>query len=181
MGTTQNKTTGISLWKIAKRSGAIKKYLHSFCDRYDQLFSSIRHRQLTILEIGVGGYKNKNKGGGSLRMWAEYFPDSTIVGVDNCPKELDLPKNVNIAIGSQTDTNFLMNLSKSYLGFDIVIDDASHVTENTILTFEILCAQTRLFYIVEDLHMSKAVGTKEYFKTIKGADFITENLCVISQ
>jgi demethylmacrocin O-methyltransferase len=167
------------LIKIARKSGAIKKYLTSFADRYEAFFSAIRHEPLTILEIGIGGYKDPNKGGGSLRMWAEYFPNSVIVGLDSQQKILNLPANVRVEQGSQTDVELLDSLVNGYNGFDIVIDDASHVTKNTIISFEALRPYTRMFYVVEDLHMASAIGTRNYFQQVPGADFETPNLCVI--
>ena len=169
------------LYEIAKKSGAIKKYLRVFCQRYEQLFSEVRCQPLTILEIGIGGYKNQNKGGGSLKMWSEYFPNAFIVGLDCHEKKLNLPSNVIIQQGSQTDIELLERLADKMNGFDIVVDDASHITGNTIISFQSLISYTRLFYIVEDLHMASAKGTRDYFKDIHGADFDTQNLCVIKK
>lgn len=170
-----------SLTAIARRTKPVKDYLRIFIPRYEQMFKDIRNKPLTILEIGIGGYKHPNKGGGSLRMWAEYFPNSVIVGLDFNPKQLILPRNVDVHCGSQTDIDLLNRLSDQYSGFDIVIDDASHITENTITSFETLWPHTRLFYVIEDLHMAKAKGTKEYFEGIKEADFNTKNLCVLTK
>lgn len=167
-----------SLKEIARANKPVKQYLRSFLERYEELFLSIRHDKLTVLEIGVGGYKNPDKGGGSLRMWAEFFPNSTIIGVDLHHKELELPDNALFYQGSQIDVEFLNKLAKS---FDIVIDDASRITANTIITFETLWPLTKQFYIVEDLHMKSSKGTTEYFKNIPGVDFDTKNLCVIKR
>lgn len=169
------------LMEIAKKTKPIKKYLKIYLNRYEQLFEPIRLSSIIILEIGIGGYKNPNKGGGSLRMWAGYFPNATIVGLDLHPKQLQLQKNVVVESGSQTDVELLNRLSNKYGGFDIVIDDASHVTEKTIASFETLWKHTRLFYIIEDLHMTKAKGTKEYFQKVGGADLSTLNMCVITK
>lgn len=170
-----------TLLEIAKKSGTIKQYLKDFLPRYEQLFTPVRFRPVTILEIGIGGYKAINKGGGSLIMWANFFPNSLIVGLDINEKKLELPLNVKVEQGSQTDAMLLNKLVDKYNGFDIVIDDASHITQNTIVSFEKLYQYTKLFYIVEDLHMAKAAGTKEYFSNVKGADFNTKNLCVITK
>lgn len=167
------------LKEISKKHKPIKQYLRSFLEKYSELFVPIRCDKLTILELGVGGYKNPNKGGGSLKMWAEFFPNSIIVGVDLYSKNLQLPSNAHFHRGSQTDVDFLKDLSSEYGGFDVVIDDASHITANTILTFETLHEVTRYCYVVEDLHMKSAQGTADYFRNIPGADFDTENLCVI--
>lgn len=135
---------------------------------------------LTILELGVGGYKNPSSGGGSLRMWAEFFPNAQIVGVDIAEKQLQLPHNVALHQGSQTDVEFLVDLAATYSGFDIVIDDASHVTEKTIISFETLWPFARLFYVIEDLHMAKAAGTADYFQYI-GANFDTPHMCIMAK
>lgn len=166
---------------IAKRVGPIKQYLRPFIERYEQLFEPIRHKPLTLLEIGIGGYKDPDKGGGSLRMWSEYFPAATIVGLDCFPKNMQFADNVKIELGSQIDVQLLEKLAEKYGRFDIIIDDASHITSYTIQTFETLWKHTRLFYIVEDLHMMKAKGTREYFERISRADFHTKNLCVITK
>lgn len=170
-----------SLKKIARKHKPVKQYLRIFLERYEQLFLTKRYDKLIILEIGVGGYKNPIKGGGSLRMWSEFFPNSTIVGVDLNAKELELPSNVNFHKGSQTDVDFLNKLSDKYGHFDIVIDDASHITKNTIITFEALWKLTNQYYIIEDLHMKSSEGTRQYFEKIHGADFNTKNMCVIQK
>ena len=167
------------LIKIARKSGARKKYLKQFCEKYEIEFTPMRDRSLNILELGVGGYKDESRGGGSLKMWASFFPNATIVGVDINQKTLDLPNNVFFERGSQTDSQFLLGLVAKYGVFDIIIDDASHVTEKTIKTFEILFPHTRHFYVVEDLHMAKAVGTIEYFSKLDNADLSGENICFV--
>jgi hypothetical protein len=179
MKAINKKSSTKILIEIARRVKPIKKYLRVYINRYGELFDEIRNKPLTILEIGIGGYNNPNKGGGSLRMWAEFFPNATIIGLDHFVKELELPKNVKIECGSQTDVKFLNYLSLKYGGFDIVIDDASHVTDKTIISFETLFDNTRLFYIVEDLHMKTAKGTKQYFENIDIADLSTLNLCIL--
>lgn len=170
-----------SLAEIARKHKPVKQYLRLFLERYQQLLQSKRYDKLTILEIGVGGYKKPDKGGGSLRMWAEFFPNSKIVGVDVNRKDLEFPNNVDFRQGSQTDVEFLNKLTSEYGQFDIVIDDASHITKNTITTFEALWSEHTQYYIIEDLHMKSSEGTREYFSEIHGADFDTKNLCVIQQ
>lgn len=170
-----------SLKAIARKHKPIKLYLRSYLEKYEELFLPIRDDSLTILEFGVGGYKKPGKGGGSLRMWAEYFPNSTIVGVDINSKELEFPDNVRFHQGSQIDVDFINKLIADYGSFDIIIDDASHVTSNTIATFNQLWPETKDCYIVEDLHMKSATGTEEYFRTVNGTDFSTKNMCVIKK
>jgi hypothetical protein len=167
------------LSKIAKKAKPIKQYLKPFIIHYERIFTDLRHMPITLLEIGVGGYKDPIKGGGSLRMWSDFFPNGTIIGLDINKKSIDLPSNVSIELGSQTDTDLLKAIAAKYGGFDIVIDDASHVTSNTIITYEAIIKHTRLFYVIEDLHMRSAIGTMEYFNGVNRSDFSTQNLCVI--
>jgi hypothetical protein len=168
-----------SLASIAKRVAPKKKYLRDYLVRYEELFLPIRNMPMTVLEIGVGGYKNPQRGGGSLRMWAEFFSRSRIVGIDVFEKRLELPSNVDLHCGSQDDDEFLCRTVALYGGFDIVIDDASHVTAKTVSCFESLIDYTRLCYVIEDLHMHRARGTAEYFCGVNGADFRTKNMCVV--
>jgi hypothetical protein len=85
-------------------------------------------RDLEILQIGVGN-------GGSLRTWATWFPDSRVTGLDVRRIGLrDLPTNVDVIQGDQTDTMFLSGLCQSRT-FDLVFDDGSDDAEDKIHTF----------------------------------------------
>lgn len=170
-----------SLKEIAKGTGTKKQFLNIFIERYEQLFSKIRDKHITILEIGIGGYKDPKKGGGSLLMWSKYFPNATIVGLDINEKQLNLPSRITVHQGCQTDTVLLNEITENNNGFDVVIDDGSHITDKTIKSFDFLWENTRSLYIIEDLHMAKAHGTREYFQKISGSDFETHNMCVVSK
>ena len=54
---------------------------------YEEFLSDKRNEKNNILEIGVGR-------GASLRMWAEYFPESFILGMDR----EDIAQELRIAI-----------------------------------------------------------------------------------
>jgi hypothetical protein len=169
-----------SLKQLYREHKPVKLHLVKFMARYSQIFDPIRFGPMKILEIGVGGFNDKNKGGQSLKMWSEYFENSEITCIDINDKDIKLPENSAFYKGSQTDTDFLNFIVESRGPFDIVIDDASHVTKNTIASFEFLRYHTSRFYIVEDLHMKKAAGTLEYFSKISGSDFSTDHLCVVT-
>jgi hypothetical protein len=167
------------LMQLARKHKPIKQYLKTFIPKYEELFVEFRFDELKILEIGVGYYKNKAKGGGSLRMWSEYFPNSKVVGIDVHDKELELPENVSFELGSQDDTDFLGKVVDKHGPFDIVIDDASHVTKKTVSAFEFLYPLTKRVYVVEDLHLKRAKGTAEFLSTYRNSDFSTEHMCVL--
>lgn len=171
---------------IAARTRPRKKFWAEYCPVYERLFARRRELSVTVLELGIGGYDNPTKGGESLRMWAEYFPHGTIVGVDRYEKHLDLPGNASAWRASQTDVHLLNRIATKYGGFDVVIDDASHVTKKTIRSFEILWPRVKPggCYVVEDLygtygqaHKPGNTATAEYFTRI-GAELLP-NMCVV--
>lgn len=58
------------------------KHWHGYLTEYHRAFSPIRYRRKRVLEIGVGGGADPELGGGSLRLWRDYFPFSRVVGLD---------------------------------------------------------------------------------------------------
>jgi hypothetical protein len=140
----------LSLLALAYRSD--KFVYHLYTPEYDRLFAPLRGRAIRLLEIGVGGYEDPLQGGASLRMWADYFPNGRIVGLDLHPKSLDLPDHAVVRQGSQTDPEVLDRLWQEDGPFDIVIDDGSHAVDHVLATFRHL--YPRLpdggLYVVED-------------------------------
>ncbi len=123
---------------------------------YMKHFSDIRHKKLNILEIGVGGYSEPKSGGGSLRMWRTYFPNSRIFGIDIYDKKFHEEPRIKIFQGSQSDKNFLENVVHEIGNIDIIIDDGSHVNEHVILSFKTLfpLLNTNGIYVIEDTQTS---------------------------
>lgn len=123
----------------------ISGYLHV----YDQLFQSMVHQPIKLLEVGV--YR-----GGSLRLWRDYFPNGQITGVDlKLPDNLQDEERISVFQGSQDDGPFLHQVASKVApdGFDIIIDDASHLGDLTRKTFWHLFEQHLKpggFYIIED-------------------------------
>jgi hypothetical protein len=84
-----------------------------------------------VLEIGVAR-------GGSLRLWRDWFPRGSIVGLDLLAVEIDDPSGrIHVYRGAQEDYELLDRIARERApgGFDIVLDDASHVGELTRRTF----------------------------------------------
>ncbi len=63
-----------------KKEEMDKKEHPYFFPIYQQLFQSIRCENFTLVEFGIGGYRDPEKGGGSLKMWNRFFPHANIVG-----------------------------------------------------------------------------------------------------
>jgi len=107
------------------------KIANRYLERYDQVFEPWVNREITLLELGV--HK-----GGSLLLWRDYFPSATIVGIDiHLPESFQPGERILVFKGSQADVRFLSQVAKSVApeGFDIIIDDASHIGELTRVAF----------------------------------------------
>lgn len=93
-------------------------------------------------------------------MWRHAFGGNLelLLGVDINPKTTAweaFGKNVKVAIGSQADPAFLSHIKGNYSdGFDIILDDGSHVPEHMFTTFALMWPLIRPggVYLIEDVH-----------------------------
>ncbi len=147
-----------SLLDLAASMGT-DKASHGYAPFYESLFSPRRDEPLRILELGVGGFdepEDPAHGGESLRTWKAYFPRATIVGLDLLDKHAVAEDRVHVVQGSQVDEGLLADVVSSHGPFDIVIDDASHISSLTNRSFEIpfpLLADDGI-YVIEDIGTS---------------------------
>ena len=141
------------LTRIAILHGTDKWGAHFYTPVYHRLFAHLRDKPVRLLEIGIGGYHFARLGGASLAMWADYFPNGRILGIDVYAKTLDLGERVDVRQGSQDDAAFLTRMSAEHGPFDIVIDDGSHVPAHVTASFNVLfplLADGGL-YVIEDV------------------------------
>jgi hypothetical protein len=107
------------------------KIANNYFKRYARFFESSQEKKIALLELGI-------LHGGSLLFWRDYFPSGTIVGVDiSLPKDFKPGERIHAFEGNQADTVFLSQVAKETApdGFDIIIDDASHIGELTKVSF----------------------------------------------
>lgn len=107
------------------------KITNSYLDKYDPILKPWLDKKITLLELGV--YK-----GGSLRLWRDYFQKATIVGIDcRLPANTDFGDRIVLYQGYQQNVTFLSDVSNQVAsdGFDIIIDDASHIGYLTKISF----------------------------------------------
>lgn len=141
-----------NLPKLAMIYGSDKWGAHRYATQYARHFSHLRLKRITLLEIGIGGYKDPKAGGHSLRMWRRYFPNAQIVGLDCYDKSLHAEKRIRIYRGDQSDEELLRQIVAEVGRPDIVIDDGSHINRHVTQSFEVLfplLADNGL-YVVED-------------------------------
>lgn len=121
----------------------------SYYEIYQKYFQAYGEEPIRLLEIGVFN-------GESLKVLSRYFSNATIVGVDLEMKEIDFTEFPNVIYerADQTDAAALAAMSDNHapLGFDIIIDDASHIGAFSSITFEALFPKLKSggLYIVED-------------------------------
>lgn len=129
---------------------------HWYARYYERFFAPRRSRRLNVLEIGIGGYRDPEAGGGSLRMWRTYFPKSRIYGIDIHDKRPHDEARIKTFCGSQADPAFLARVVQQIGTLDIVIDDGSHQNEHVLTSFGILFPHLSDggLYVIEDTQTS---------------------------
>jgi len=107
------------------------KIASRYLERYDPILEPWIAKKIVLLELGISK-------GGSLLLWRDYFPLGTIVGIDiSLPKGFQPIERIHVFEGSQAAPQFLSRVANETApdGFDIIIDDASHIGELTKISF----------------------------------------------
>ena len=142
----ENLTTIFDKYNSDKNSS-----FHNYCRQYESIMRDYRTKDISFLELGV-------LNGESIKMWREVFPNAKrIVGVDitpECKQYENADKSIFIEIGDATNSEFIKYINEKYGPFDIILDDASHINKDIILSFEKLfpLMNDNGLYIVEDTH-----------------------------
>jgi len=140
----------MSLWAdfLNNDKRVIHKWKHYF-PVYERHFSRFINTDVLFIEIGCGK-------GGSLQMWKRFFgPHARIVGIDIRPECRHFAEDqIEIRIGDQSNSEFLLDIVKEFGAPDIVLDDGSHVMSHVRATFETLYPRVARsgVYMIEDLH-----------------------------
>lgn len=89
---------------------------------YDALFAGLREREVRLLELGVNE-------GASLCLWRDYFQRGLIAGIDLQQPAIPEDPRIRVFVGRQEDTAFLDQVARDAApsGFDVIIDDCSHI------------------------------------------------------
>jgi len=123
----------------------------TYLDIYENYFNKLKDKPIRFLELGV-------RDGKSMRIWENYFTNSQLIlGIDIMPScKIFQNEKIKIEIGSQADTSFLNMVGEKHGPFDIILDDASHINELSIVTFNVLknFINEGGYYIIEDLRNS---------------------------
>lgn len=122
-----------------------KGSIHTYLETYDKLFAPFQ-KGCSFMEIGLAL-------GDSVDLFDEYFENSDITAVDISivfpPKQYK--NKIEIIEADATKRDFLSHIKGKT--FDVVIDDASHVTADQIATFNLLKPYMKKgsVYVIEDI------------------------------
>jgi len=133
--------------------GKVSDKWSSYLPAYDRLLSFYRNNNVRLLEIGV-------QNGGSLEIWAKYFPNATvIVGNDinpDCGKLEFADQRIKVIVGDANSDEAFRAIRAVSPSFDVILDDGSHLSSDIVKSFAAyfpLLAEDGVF-IAEDLHCS---------------------------
>jgi hypothetical protein len=162
---------------------------HNYLVHLERFFEPMRDKPIKLLEIGVGG-------GESIKTWFEYFEQARIYGVDivSNTNDWNVPGISRLryffSCGDQSKPEFWKKFIEVYGGdWDVVIDDGSHLSKDSAITFGALFPALKSGGIYEIEDLSFDAGTLRWLETFVrglhvGHDYIdsiyfARELCVI--
>lgn len=147
---------GRDLTRLANLLHSDKGADHGYTEFYQRHFQHLRRKPVRLLEIGIGGYKQAEIGGGSLRMWRAYFRRGRITGLDIHDKSSHRGRRIAVYQGDQSDPAVARKIIGEQGPFDIIVDDGSHRCEHIIASFELFFPSLKPggIYAIEDTQTS---------------------------
>jgi hypothetical protein len=120
-----------SLAEIGAQYDTDKASSRTYLGDLEETFGPRRGRPTAILELGIFH-------GGSLELWRDYFASGPVIGLDlNAIDVPDPSGRIKTYAGSQDDLKLLDRIQAESApdGFDIIIDDCSHLGRLTSTSF----------------------------------------------
>ncbi len=135
-----------SLHDIVLQTDAFKPVF--YLPTYERLLAPIRFNPMALLELGIWN-------GGSMRAWERYLPRARIAGLDLTIPDIEVGERVHLYAGDQANTALLSQIAAEVApeGFDVIIDDCSHVGLLAKASFWHLFdlhLKPGAFYVIED-------------------------------
>jgi len=175
---------------MSEKVSLSKLHLSHYLENYKHYLDDYKDKPFVLFEIGIAD-------GDSLLYWRDEFPKATIVGLDLNKVTVDDPSGrIKIYQGKQQDEALLAKIAAECApdGFDVIIDDGSHIGHYTRLSFWYLfknALKKNGLYFIEDWgtgywsnypdgsphHMSPVRPTvlENLFGNLQGIDFISNN------
>lgn len=121
-------TDKCSIRKHGSRGEMDPGHSHPYSIFYHDFLNTRALESLNVAEIGI-------LNGASLKMWRDYLPNSTVSGFDNCPKYLNLAREIP---GVKVDAMDIRSTDSINMGlaehgpFDLIIEDTTHLFDDQI-------------------------------------------------
>lgn len=131
---------------------------HHFTRLYEALLRYRRRDVRSVLEVGIDK-------GASLRMWADWFPNAKVYGIDKEYLQVHVPFRVRIGIADQADRDALRRCAEQFAPpFDLVVEDGGHEMIQQQVSLAVLLPMLVVggWYFLEDLHTSFWYRLSEY-------------------
>ena len=114
-----------------------KNTTHSYIPLYQKLLEGKKYTAKNVLEIGIGDFRDKN--GGSIQLWKNFFTNATVYGLDILPVDRVMDELLNddrIILYTSTDaydeTFFTSHFLDKNIKCDFMLDDGPHTIESMI-------------------------------------------------
>jgi len=123
----------MSLVELVDNNYTDKNTVHSYLATYEKLFSKKKETAKNVLEVGIHF-------GGSIKLWHDYFVNSTVYGIEyndvwqEYYEKSGIINNERIKLYNNTDAYnpvFVNNTLKN-IKFDMVLDDGPHSIDSFV-------------------------------------------------
>lgn len=121
----------MSLLDLVDNNRTDKNTTHSYLGLYEKLLRSRKERATNVLEIGIA------HGGGSIKLWHDYFQNATVYGLDVIPiheVSNDLKTFDRIKLYTSTNAYDVNVIAREFVErcifFDMVLDDGPHTLDS---------------------------------------------------
>lgn len=123
----------MSLVELVDNNYTDKNTVHSYLATYEKLFSKKKETAKNVLEVGIHF-------GGSIKLWHDYFVNSTVYGIEyndvwqEYYEKSGIINNERIKLHNNTDAYnpvFVNNTLKN-IKFDMVLDDGPHSIDSFV-------------------------------------------------
>jgi hypothetical protein len=162
-----------SLFTLVEKYGTDKS-LSGYTNTYSNIFTPIKDKVTSILEIGLGTLNTTipssfagnlqhfehYKPGGSLRVWRDYFPNADIFGGDIDAEILFEEDRIKTFYLDQLNLKSYQKLNSLIPNnLDLVIDDGLHSIDSSLLTLKFFLKKIKIngHICIEDIPKSSLI------------------------
>lgn len=162
--------------------GSDKATSHRYQFLYAKYLLPLRHREIKILEIGLGCGMPWGAGH-SVSLWAELLPRATYYSIEfdrECAETFRGALGERLFIGDQGDADFLRRVMGAIGPLDVIVDDGSHqqAHQRTSLEHLFFGLAAGGLYVMEDMQTAgmAAFGGSPSFSAPDSSVFAAQEL-----